>query len=480
MKSIKFIFIIILVISFVFNIGLYNISAASNDVIIVDTSSNDNTEEDSGENSDNSRIVPGSAEDTTTYRAPDSSDIDTEVQENTEEQEPQTEEENEEEQNQQTNESDETTQNLQEYESVDDIISGKNISMDILNQIVQYNTQSTKKETLETSQVDLEYITKYQSNETLPQNVIQVVKEGEVGLQEVILKRVYENDEVVEEQEISAATIKSASNRIVQIGTADVTSTYEVKVGDRLYVTTDLLPIRTEPSDDASKLISISRGQGVEVQEIQGAWLKVNYNNTIGWSKAECLTFFNENNDYSEYIKDPLKVITREEAIGSLDFNMNLAQPSGLSYDQFIRVLSNNSLDTQGVIASNAQYFYIIEQQYNINGIFVASMAVHESNWGTSNMANNKKNLFGYGAYDSSAYNSAYNFSDYSESIDLLARVFVKYYLNPSGTKIYDGNLASGKYYNGPTLSGVNKKYATDKNWANAVYNHMSNLYNKL
>ena len=37
-----------------------------------------------------------------------------------------------------------------------------------------------------------------------------------------------------------------------------------------------------------------------------------------------------------------------------------------------------------------------------------------------------------------------------------------------------------GTYYNGPTLTGVNARYATDKNWANGVYNHMKYLYNKL
>jgi len=91
-----------------------------------------------------------------------------------------------------------------------------------------------------------------------------------------------------------------------------------------------------------------------------------------------------------------------------------------------------------------------------------------------------KNNLFGYGAYDRSPYESSYQFSDYSEGIDMLARVFVKYYLNPAGTKIYDGNKATGTYYNGPTLEGVNVKYATDKNWANGVYSHMKYLYNNL
>ena len=120
------------------------------------------------------------------------------------------------------------------------------------------------------------------------------------------------------------------------------------------------------------------------------------------------------------------------------------------------------------------------EQQYNINGIFVAAIGIHESAWGTSKIAQNKNNLFGYGAYDSSPYSSSYNFDTYAEGIDLIARVLVKYYLNPSGTAIYNGEVASGKYYNGNTLTGVNTKYATDKNWANGVYKHMEYLYKKI
>ena len=61
-----------------------------------------------------------------------------------------------------------------------------------------------------------------------------------------------------------------------------------------------------------------------------------------------------------------------------------------------------------------------------------------------------------------------------------MARVFVKYYLNPAGTSIYGGEKALGTYYNGPNLSGINKKYATDKNWANGVFTQMKFLYNNL
>ena len=36
------------------------------------------------------------------------------------------------------------------------------------------------------------------------------------------------------------------------------------------------------------------------------------------------------------------------------------------------------------------------------------------------------------------------------------------------------------RFCNGETLTGVNKKYATDKNWANGVYYWMKHLYNNL
>ncbi len=163
---------------------------------------------------------------------------------------------------------------------------------------------------------------------------------------------------------------------------------------------------------------------------------------------------------------------------GNLDFNMPLNKPSGFTLDQFKKALTDNK-DKNHVFENNAQYFYYIEEQYNINGMFVAAVGIHESAWGTSKIATKKYNLFGYGAYDSNPYNGAYNFESYSESIDLLARVFTKYYINPKGTTIYDNQLANGKYYSGNTLEAVGKKYATDKNWANGVYKHMQYLYSK-
>ena len=175
-----------------------------------------------------------------------------------------------------------------------------------------------------------------------------------------------------------------------------------------------------------------------------------------------------------EYVKEVEKGTT-----SGLSFDMALNKPSGFTLEQFKTALTDDK-DKNNIFQDNAEYFYYIEEQYNINGLFVAAVGIHESAWGTSKIALNKNNLFGYGAYDSNPYNGAYNFESYSEAIDLIARVFVKYYLNPAGTSIYDGETANGRYYSGNTLSAVNKKYASDTNWANSVYKQMQYLYNKI
>lgn len=207
--------------------------------------------------------------------------------------------------------------------------------------------------------------------------------------------------------------------------------------------------------------------QGILIKEeqISAAVVKASINKVVEVGTAEKKVIQNQ--------------IAQKAANTSLSFNMPLNKPSGFSAEQFKKALTD-SKDKNKIFEDNSQYFYLIEQQYNINGMFVAAVGIHESGWGTSKIAQNKHNLFGYGAYDSNPYNGAYSFKDYAECIDLIARVFVKYYINPNGTKIYDGNQASGKYYSGSSLSAINKKYASDSNWANSVFKYMQYLYGKV
>ena len=329
---------------------------------------------------------------------------------------------------------------------------------------------------IETEEIELEYTTLYREDETLPKGTIQIIQEGRNGKQQIITEKVYENDELIEENILSDKVIKASINKIVVTGTAKYKSNYKAKEGDILYVVAETLALRESKDSSAEKIYTLSKDDNVTLQEVSGDWYKITYKDYTGFVQANGLTYINPQVATEVYEEG----IAKEKLLANLSFNMALNKPSGLSLEQFQKVLSGNEKDVNKVFENNAKYFYYIEKQYNINGIFVAAIGIHESAWGTSAIAKNKMNLFGYGAKDSNPYGGAYSFTDYSEGIDLIARVLMKYYLNPAGTKIYESQIATGEYYNGNTLTGVNKKYASDGNWANSVYTYMKYLYNRL
>ncbi|MCI8617832.1 MAG: SH3 domain-containing protein [Clostridia bacterium] len=349
-----------------------------------------------------------------------------------------------------------------------------------IDEIINKNIENENAERIEKREEILEYLTEYKTNKNLPKGISYVVQEGREGKQEITTKYTYNKEgNLISEEQIEISIIKSSANKIVEIGGANYTNNYKVKKGDTIYVTSDILALWSEATEQSRKITTLRQSEEIKILEIIPNWYKISYQNMTGWIKSECTTYINLKSNKEEQYKNQISEKTKQQLLSGLGFNMQLNKPSGLTLEQFKKVLSD-SKDINKIFSDNAEYFYYIEKQYNINGIFVAAVGIHESAWGTSKIALQKNNLFGYGAYDSSPYNSAYTYNDYSQSIDLIARVFVKYYLNPKGTSIYGGEIAVGTYYNGPTLTGVNTRYATDKNWANAVFLHMKYLYNKL
>ena len=347
-------------------------------------------------------------------------------------------------------------------------------------EIIKENTEAVNKKTLDVDEVDLDFTTEYIENSELPTGTIRVTQEGVDGSQMMIIVKSYKGNEYVGEERIPGEVTANSINKIVEIGTGEGVNNYNPKVGDSIWATPEFVKIREAPSRKSSELYTMGQNDKAVIMEvINNNWLKIQHSNVIGYVDSACFTNINPNGTTTYEFSAGVEY-SKEELLSSLDFNMDLSKPSGLSLEQFKKILTGNSGDSQNVLASNAEFFYYAERQYGINGVYLASMAIHEGGWGTSKIANDKKNLFGYGAYDSNPYGGASAFNTYAEGIDLVARVLVKNYLNPKGTEIYDGQLATGMYYNGPTLTGVNTRYATDKNWANAVFKWMTYLYNRL
>lgn len=348
-----------------------------------------------------------------------------------------------------------------------------------ITKILEENTKTTYKRTLNVDEVDLDYTTEYIENSELPTGTIQVLQEGTDGKQVVVIIKTLNGNEFIEEERIQGEVTAEAINKIVQIGTGEGVNNYTPKAGDSIYATPEYVKIRESASRKSSEICTMGKDEKATIMEvINNNWLKIQFSTFIGYADSKCFTNINPhgtNQNFTDGVE-----YSKEALLASLDFNMDLTKPSGFTLDQFKKVLFGNGSDTQKVLANNAEYFYYAEKQYGINGIYLASMAIHEGGWGTSKIANDKKNLFGYGAYDSNPYGGSYAFDTYAEGIDLVARVLVKNYLNEKGTEIYDGQVATGMYYNGPTLTGVNTRYASDKNWANAVFKWMTYLYNRL
>ena len=345
-----------------------------------------------------------------------------------------------------------------------------------LNQIIEENCRDDRKEEMVVEEIDLEYTTRYQNNPELGSGVIQVLQEGRAGRQNAIVIKTYQNEELVAEEQVAENMIKAPVERIVEIGTGSLYYTDKAKEGDTVYVVATSVAVRLSPEENAEKICTLNKDDSAKILKIEDDWYFISTIDIKGYVPSNCMTTKNpnqeENSEGTQY--------TKAQLLANLNFNMDLRKPSGLTLEQFKKVLSGDANDKKKVFEQNAEYFYYVEKQYQINGIFVASVGIHESAWGTSTIANNKKNLFGYGAVDSNPYGGSYSFGNYSEGIDLVARVFVKYYLNPPNTVIYDGTATSGKFYSGSNLSSVNAKYASDKNWANAVYKWMQYLYEKI
>ncbi len=234
-----------------------------------------------------------------------------------------------------------------------------------------------------------------------------------------------------------------------------------------------------EPNFESEKLMTLIKGTQVKVLKVfDNGWSYIYSSYIKGYVLSEGLSNINPIN--IEQKNENGQELSKQELISRLSKDMDIGTPSGLSLEQFRKVLTGLSSDKNKIFEENCDYFYYAEQEYGINGVFLASLAIHESGWGTSSIALNKKNLFGYQAYDSSPYSSAKEFSSYSEGIDFVARILIKYYLNSKGTEIYGGDVADGRYFEGYTIKSVNVHYASDPNWANAIYNIMVKIYNNL
>jgi beta-N-acetylglucosaminidase len=130
----------------------------------------------------------------------------------------------------------------------------------------------------------------------------------------------------------------------------------------------------------------------------------------------------------------------------------DLTRPSGETAARLDQFLQGTALQGLG------ESFMAAEQNYHVSARYLLAHAIEESAWGTSKIAQDKHNLYGYGADDAHPYQDAYTFASFAACIDFVAHRVATDYLSPSGA-----------FYHGPTLRGMNVDYASDPSWAENI-----------
>lgn len=180
-------------------------------------------------------------------------------------------------------------------------------------------------------------------------------------------------------------------------------------------------------------------------------------------------SYYTAKSRFDEILKNKLNV-----QMGSVSANLAVSSGTAVSvsniYDDVTLKSGASAADIDAKLKGTAmeglgESFVNAESKYGVNAWFLTGLAIHESGYGSSAIAQEKNNLFGFQAYDSSPYASAAKFSTKADSVDYVAKYLSESYLKPGGA-----------YYNGVSIDSIGKRYATDTAWAEKVKKHMATL----
>lgn len=106
------------------------------------------------------------------------------------------------------------------------------------------------------------------------------------------------------------------------------------------------------------------------------------------------------------------------------------------------------------------------QNKYGVNPVLALAIAINESNWGNSWIAQEKNNLFGINAVDSNASEAADVFNTPGDSVIEFSKNYIsRGYADPADWRYYGGYLGN-KYL------GANVKYASDPFWGEKAAQH--------
>ncbi len=189
-------------------------------------------------------------------------------------------------------------------------------------------------------------------------------------------------------------------------------------------------------------------------------------------------------------LKAVKKYLSLKEVRKKINLDMDISKLSGLSKEEFVKLVQNMDYDYTGVFKRNAEFIWDITHKYQINEIFFMGIIALESGWGSSKDAistNNytsqmkvvtiKKEIKGKTVTVRKQILRSY--SSEKECLKQTAEHLHKDYLNEN----------SGEYYNGKTIYAINENYCIPGyhkdgtlykyQWGDKVYRCMKTIVGK-
>ena len=121
---------------------------------------------------------------------------------------------------------------------------------------------------------------------------------------------------------------------------------------------------------------------------------------------------------------------------------MPLRQKSNIPASAYNTFLQANQVNGSSKLWNTGEMFVEAQENYGINALLLFTQAVHESGWGTSALAMNKNNLFGWGAFDSNPNNAA-SFASVAEGINIHAGKSLREYINTSDGRFFGSHFGN-------------------------------------
>lgn len=259
----------------------------------------------------------------------------------------------------------------------------------------------------------------------------------------------------------------------------------------------------------SNTLTYVVNGAELKIESVEGDWVKVRVADTVGYvekskivlvpTEAASSSYFtvqsgdlyyhiSHNGSYEKQLYGKAPAFLQE---GQNYYSVNGHDFNGQEAYQYFQYLSIHTKTNYTADELNAyvkqvrpdsplinlgQAFKQAEADYHVNALMLWSIAIHESDFGLSQISRNNHNLFSIRATDRDPAQNASYYATYEDSIKDMATNYVGLgsgYSNPLDWR-YQGA------YVGDKSTGMNVRYASDLAWGSGISSIMYQIDKKL